>query len=116
MRDVASDPDHLVVEMDVRPDLANIRGALQGGLVATLIDVVAGRLAMAATEPGFHVATADMTIRFIAPILDGPARATARIVRAGHRQVIVDVEVHDVGRNRLAATSSLAFAVLAPRG
>ena len=34
--------ERLVIEMDNRPDLANIRGAIQGGLVATLIDIAAG--------------------------------------------------------------------------
>lgn len=40
MRDVeaslAPGDERLVIEMDNRPDLTNIRGALQGGLVATL--------------------------------------------------------------------------------
>src|SRR2546423_3647397 len=45
MRDVPTDTGSLAIEIDVRPELSNTRGALQGGLVATLIDVVAGRLA-----------------------------------------------------------------------
>ena len=37
MRDVEDTDERLVIEMDNRPDLVNIRGAIQGGLVATLI-------------------------------------------------------------------------------
>ena len=36
MRDVLENDECLIVEMDNRPDLTDIRGALQGGLVATL--------------------------------------------------------------------------------
>jgi acyl-coenzyme A thioesterase PaaI-like protein len=41
--------------MDNRPDLVNIRGAIQGGLVATLIDIAAGRLAGNVAGPGQDV-------------------------------------------------------------
>lgn len=36
-RDVEETDERMVIEMDNRPDLANVRGALQGGLVATLM-------------------------------------------------------------------------------
>ena len=42
VRDVMENHECLIIEMDNRPDLTNIRGALQGGLVATLIDIAAG--------------------------------------------------------------------------
>ena len=44
-RDVLESDERLIVEMDNRPELTNTRGAIQGGLVATLIDIAAGRLA-----------------------------------------------------------------------
>jgi uncharacterized protein (TIGR00369 family) len=88
---------------------------LQGGLVATLIDIAAGRLAIKFVEPGGGAGTADMSIHFVAPITTGPARATATLVRAGTRLIVVDVDVTDVGRDRLAARATLSFAVLNPR-
>jgi len=51
-RELESTADRLVLEMDNRPDLANVRGALQGGLVATLIDIAAGMLAGTASGDG----------------------------------------------------------------
>src|SRR6476620_12244593 len=85
MRDVVVTDARLVIEMDNRPDLTNIRGALQGGLVATLIDIAAGRLAGNASGHGHSVTTADMNVHFLAPIIEGPARAEATVVRAGRR-------------------------------
>lgn len=113
--DVADDTATVIVDLHNRPDLANIRGALQGGLVATLIDVAGGRLAMRAAGPGNGVSTADLTIHYLAPIVEGPARAVATMVRAGRRTIVVAVDVFDVGRDRLAARSTLSFAVLMPR-
>lgn len=111
-RDVLETDDTLILEMDNRPDLANIRGALQGGLVATLIDIAAGRLAGNNVGADQDVTTADMNIHYLAPIVDGPARATATIVRAGRRLIVTSVDVIDAGRDRLAARATLSFAVL----
>jgi uncharacterized protein (TIGR00369 family) len=115
MRDVEESAERLVIDMDNRPDLVNIRGAIQGGLVATLIDIAAGRLAGENVRPDQSVTTADMTVHFLAPIIDGPARAEATIIRKGKRSIITRVEVSDVGRDRLAAIATLSFAVLDPR-
>jgi uncharacterized protein (TIGR00369 family) len=113
--DVVDTDSTVIVDLHNRPDLHNNRGALQGGLVATLIDIAAGRLAIKFVEPGGGAGTADMSIHFVAPITTGPARATATLVRAGTRLIVVDVDVTDVGRDRLAARATLSFAVLNPR-
>jgi uncharacterized protein (TIGR00369 family) len=117
-RDMPAPPGHLVIEMDLRPEVANVRGALQGGLIAVLVDVCAGRLAYDSCdhENGFSTATSDMTIHFLSPVAVGPARADAWIVRQGRSSFVLQVEVSDVGReNKLAAVSTIAFTVLAPR-
>jgi uncharacterized protein (TIGR00369 family) len=115
MRDVKDTDDQLIIEMDNRPDLTNVRGALQGGLVATLIDIAAGRLAGNVAGPERDVTTADMNVHFLAPIVEGPARAEASIVRAGRRLIVTSVDVFDAGRERLAARATLTFAVLERR-
>src|SRR3954447_6515754 len=115
MRDVKDTDDQLIIEMDNRPALTNVRGAIQGGLVATLIDIAAGRLAGTASGHGHAVTTADMNVHFLAPIIEGPARAEASIVRAGRRLIVTSVDVYDAGRNRLAARATLTFAVLEAR-
>jgi uncharacterized protein (TIGR00369 family) len=84
-------------------------------LVATLIDIAAGRLAEHYVGPDQSVTTADMNVHFLAPVVIGPARAEATIVRAGKRLVVTAVDVTDVGRDRLAARATLSFAVLDPR-
>lgn len=111
-RDIEVGTDRLVLEVDNRPDLANRRGALQGGLVATMIDIAAGRLAGDLVGDHQDVTTADMTVHFLAPVVQGPARAVATVVRAGKRIIVTAVDVTDAGRDRLAARATLSFAVL----
>lgn len=138
MRDVpAPAGTDLALEVPLRPQLCNPDGALQGGLLATAVDVAAGRAALATAGEGAHVPTTDMTLHFLAPVLVGPALVLARVRRAGRRLVVVQVEVHDAGRAEesprgagapdapgspgpgvLAAVATLTFAVrrVVPRG
>lgn len=118
IRDVACPDGHLAIEMDVRPEFANVRGALQGGLVAVLIDVCAGRLAYQSCDHahGYSTATSDLTVHYLSPVAEGPARAEARVLRRGRSTIVLNVEVTDVGRDgRLAAVSTIGFVVLAPQ-
>jgi uncharacterized protein (TIGR00369 family) len=110
--DVVDEADSVVVDLHNREDLVNVRGALQGGLVATLIDIAGGRLAQRAAGDDRAVSTADMTIHYLAPIVAGPARAVATVVRAGRRLIIVAVDVIDVGADRQAARATVTFATL----
>ena len=74
--DVVDNDDTVVVDLHNREDLVNIRGALQGGLLATLIDVAGGRLAIKHAAAG--AGTADMSIHFLAPIVEGPLEVNCR--------------------------------------
>jgi uncharacterized protein (TIGR00369 family) len=116
-RDLPSSDGHLVIEMDIRPELSNVRGALQGGLIAVLVDMCAGRLAYQTCdhENGFSTATSDLNVHFLSPVTVGPARAEARIIRSGKSSIVLQVDVTDVGREKLAAVSTIAFTILAPR-
>jgi len=105
----------LAMEMPMGPHLANSNGVMQGGLIATLIDIVGGRLVLRGLSPGQPIATSDLTVHYLAPVAIGPARAQATVLRRGRRSVVISVEVHDVGADRLAAVSTIAFAVLQPR-
>jgi uncharacterized protein (TIGR00369 family) len=105
----------LAMALPVHPGVTNPRGGLQGGLLATLVDVVAGRSALARAGEGKTVPTSDLHLRFLSPVTEGPAVGVARVVRSGRFLIVVNVEVHDAGRDVLAATATLAFSVLEAR-
>jgi uncharacterized protein (TIGR00369 family) len=96
-------------EVDVRPDLVNNAGMLQGGIVATLIDCAAGVAASEATG-SLKTFTADMNVHFLAAGRIGPVRALASVLRQGKTSVVTEVRVYDVGAdNRLMSVATLTF-------
>ncbi len=105
----------LAMTMPVRPGVTNSSGGLQGGLIATLVDVVAGTLAYNLAGEGAAVPTADLHVRFLAPVTLGPAHAAARLLRRGKSLIVIQVDVRDGGRDVLAAFATIAFSVRTAR-
>ena len=114
LRDVDVEGSDLSIELPTADNLTNSRGSLQGGLIATLADIVAGRLALRGLPDESSVATSDLTIHYLTPIRVGPARADGHVVRRGSRSVVVRVDVFDVATDKLAAVATLSFAVMSP--
>jgi uncharacterized protein (TIGR00369 family) len=103
----------LAIELPVTPRVVNHGGGLQGGMIATLIDLVAGKLAMNGLDPAVEIsATNVMNIHFLAPIVEGPARGEGRVLRRGKRSVVVYVEVRDLAKDQLAAVSTVSFTIV----
>ena len=110
MRDVDVDEADLAVELELDGRITNPRGALQGGILATLVDIVAGR-AVLAGGPRDGVATSELSVHFLRGLTVGPARAVATVVHRGNRSAVVTVDVVDVGTGTLCAVATAAFAV-----
>jgi uncharacterized protein (TIGR00369 family) len=107
------DTDRMSVEIDIRDDLRGPAGTLQGGIIATLVDVAAASTA-ALTGTSF-VATTELTIHYLAPGRVGPIRAVGELLRSGARGFAVEARVYDVGMgDRLMAVALAAFASLNP--
>jgi uncharacterized protein (TIGR00369 family) len=100
------------MEMSVTPRVVNSSGALQGGLLATLIDMVAGVSLLRGDHGYGRAATSEMQISYLAGARVGPVRAEARILRQGYRTAVVRVDVYDVGADDLyVAAATLTFSV-----
>ena len=113
-REVASEETQLTMEMDVTPRVVNSAGALQGGLLATLVDMVAGSLLMRIGGPEGRYVTSELHLNFLAPARRGPVHATASVLRRGRRSAVVRVEVYDRSEgDRHVASATLTFAALA---
>ncbi len=111
-REVAAEGADFAYEMEVTPFVVNSSGALQGGLMATLADMVAGS-ALVKGEGAYQSAfTSDLHISYLAGARVGPVRATAHVLRRGKRTAVVRVEMVDVGADDLpVATSTVTFSV-----
>jgi uncharacterized protein (TIGR00369 family) len=110
-RDITVEGADWAMEMDVTPRVMNSSGVLQGGLLATLIDMVAGVSIMRGEDAYVRNATSEMQISFLAGARVGPVHAVAHILRRGRRSAVVRVDVHDVGADNLyVAAATLTFA------
>jgi uncharacterized protein (TIGR00369 family) len=94
--------------MPVTPHITDASGGVSAGVLATLVDSVSGNLAARAASPD-RVATADISVRVIAPSDEDELEAGASVVRRGRRILVVQVRIGD------AAWALATFSVLPRR-
>ena len=97
--------------MPVSPQVVNTSGALQGGLIATLVDVAGGQFGLDYLRPGTTMTTADLFVRYLRPIRQGSAFAVPRMLRSGRRAMVMQVDIYSDG-DELLATATVNFAVV----
>ncbi|CPR10278.1 putative transcriptional regulatory protein [Mycobacterium bohemicum DSM 44277] len=98
--------------MPVSPQVVNTSGALQGGLIATLVDVAGGQFGLEHLRPGTTMTTADLFIRYLRPIRQGSAFAVPRMLRSGRRAMVMQVDIYGDGDGELLATATVNFAII----
>ena len=105
----------LAVEMAIDETVSNHIGALQGGLVATLADIVGGRMAIEGLEEGAIAVTSDLTVHYLGPVRHSPTYAEGHILRRGRRAIVSRVDIYDGRGGPLAAACQLAFTIVRPK-
>ncbi|OBK28164.1 TetR family transcriptional regulator [Mycobacterium asiaticum] len=98
--------------MPVSPQVVNTSGALQGGLIATLADVAGGQLGLEYLQPGTAMTTSDLVIRYLRPIRQGSALAVPKVLRAGRRSLVMQIDIFGDSDSELAATATVNFAIV----
>lgn len=111
LREASADNGY-AMELPVSPQVVNTSGAVQGGLIATLADVAGGQLALNYLPAGAGLTTADLFVRYLQPITAGSARGVARVLRAGRRTIVTQVDIFRSGDDELAATATVNFAIV----
>lgn len=94
--------------VDVRESLCGPNGILYGGVLLSLVDIVAAACA-SATRGNRPVLTTSVTLHFLARVTAGQVRAEARVVNSGRLTTLVDVVVSD-SEGRKVATALVSFA------
>jgi uncharacterized protein (TIGR00369 family) len=84
------------VSIDVDDRHRQRNGVVHGSVIHALLDTAMGIAAHLACgrEP---VATAEISVRFLEPVFDGRVEASARVLKAGKRLIVVEGEVHRAG-------------------
>ena len=89
--------------MPVRGDHLQDAGAVQGGLIVALADYAFFRAVNSVLRPGQSSVTIELKLNFIAPARDGELTATSRVLSAGRRVIVGDMQVTD-HRQKLIAS------------
>ena len=110
---IAAEPDMLVLEIEVRPEMTQHHGFVHGGCVSAFADTAAAWLAALATLK--DVVTANYAIQLVAPANGARLKAEARLIKAGRSSVTVSVDVsskQDTGEEKICATVLSSIAIV----
>lgn len=103
----------ILLRFDVGAEYVAARDALQGGAVATMLDMTLVFLSIAMTPENTGSATVSLHLHYLRPARTGRYLAQAQIERAGRTLVYAHGHVYPEGESPVA-TASGVFAVLQP--
>ena len=78
-------------------------GLFHGGAIAAIVDVAGGYAAYSLFDEDDGILTVEFNVNFIAPARDGELTATSRVLSAGRRVIVGDMQVTD-HRQKLIAS------------
>lgn len=110
----AAEPGRARATARVDEQHTNPHGVVHGAVLFALVDTAMGSATYSVIPEGCACASIEVHVRFLAPVLP-PADLVAdvRVMKAGRRVVQLDGSVLD-GTDRLVATATGSYAVLAP--
>ena len=111
------EPGKSILTMEVRPDMHNGVGWLQGGMLAAIADEAMALALYPLLAENEGIATISESTSFIRGVREGVICAEGRVVRKGRRVAFMegDVRLADETKTILSRTSA-AFAVTASAG
>lgn len=76
-------PGHVVIDIMLRPDLAQQQGLFHGGVIGAIADSAGGYAALSLMPAGADVVTVEYKINFMRGAVGPVLRASGHILRAG---------------------------------
>jgi uncharacterized protein (TIGR00369 family) len=111
---VSVEPGKAVLRMQVRPDMHNGVGWLQGGMLAALADEAMALALYTLLAKNEGIATISESTSFIKGVKDGFIIAEGRVIRKGRRVAFAEGEAFmDDTEKAILSRTSAAFAVTA---
>jgi len=108
MRFLEAGPDRVVAELDIRPEVCTLGGAIHGGTLMALADTVGavGTLAFLESNPssGKGTATLESKTNFFAAAVSGKVRAESTPLHKGRRTHVWQTRVTDEKGKLLSLT------------
>ncbi len=111
---VSYDAGTSVLKMQVRPDMHNGVGWLQGGMLVALADEAIALALYTVLKEQEGIATISESTSFVKGVREGVIVAKAKVIKKGRRVAFAEAEVFsDAGEKPLLSRTSAAFAVTA---
>lgn len=109
---VKAEPGTAILSLQVRPDLHNGAGWLQGGMLVALADEAMALALDPLLAKNEGIATIAESTSFIRGVRDGMIHAEARVIRKGRRVAFMEAEVTaDDGKKTLLSRTTASFAI-----
>ena len=102
--------------MDVRDDMKNGEGWLQGGLYTALGDEAIALAIYTLLSQGETIATVSCTTHFIRGIQHGTIHADGEVIRKGRQMIYAEATLSDAKDGNLLARCTASFIVRAGSG
>jgi uncharacterized protein (TIGR00369 family) len=102
-----------VITMRVKRKHIQIHGVVHGGILAALADTAGALAAYPMLPPGARLATVEMKINYLEPVVNGDLSGEGKVIRLGRNLVISECDVTDHD-NRLVAKALMTFVISSP--
>ncbi|MBM4335282.1 MAG: hypothetical protein FJ108_05115 [Deltaproteobacteria bacterium] len=99
--------------LQIVPEILEERGAVRAGVLATLVDVYCGGLALEIAEPNW-LATLDLSLHLGRPLSRGHVVARGSVLRAGRQTIVLEVALADDAGTE-AGMATMTYAILPRR-
>ena len=102
------EPGSATMSLAVSEELKQNNRVVHGGAIASLIDSAAAYAVIPLLNQNETATTIDLTVSYVRPLRTGVATASAKVLRAGGRIIVISAEVLDNDGN-LAATGLTTY-------
>jgi acyl-CoA thioesterase len=110
---IAYDDGKAILGMDVRPDMLNGEGWMQGGIFTALCDEAMALALYTVLEDDNIITTISETTSFLRGVQRGRIIAQGRVIKKGRRVAFAEGDVREAeGNGALLSLSGASFAIL----
>lgn len=99
---------------EAKPEFCNPRGAIQGGIVAAMLDTAMSIAGVGKSNLELAVPTLEMKTTYLRPALPGTLYCEGRVVRMGRNIAFFEGTLSDADGKQLATATSTAFLIPDP--
>jgi uncharacterized protein (TIGR00369 family) len=99
------------LEMNVRPQMMNGAGFMQGGLFVSLVDEAMALALLTVLPEGTRIATISESTSYYRGVKEGRITGKGSVIRAGRSVAFTEGTVHD-GEGRALSRTTASFAII----